>query len=101
MDIIAKANEQRRPSHPGALLEEVVEATGLPRTEIAARLGISRQHLYDLIDQKKPVSAMVAARLGRFFGNGGGLWLRMQAAHDLWNAERDKDVRKVKTLAQH
>ena len=51
-------------------------------------------------EQKKPVSPMVAARLGRLFGNGGGLWLRMQAAHDLWNAERDKEVRKIKTLAQ-
>jgi addiction module HigA family antidote len=98
MEIIAKANARRRPTHPGALLEEAVAATGLPRTEVAVRLGISRQYLYDLIDQKKPVSATVAARLGRFFGNGGGIWLRMQAAHDLWDAEQDKDVRKVKLL---
>jgi antitoxin HigA-1 len=98
METLAKSNARRRPTHPGALLEEAVAATGLPRTEVALRLGISRQHLYDLIDQKKPVSATVAARLGRFFGNGGGIWLRMQAAYDLWDAEQDKDVRKVKLL---
>ena len=98
MEIMAKASNRRRPSHPGALLEEAVEASGLARTEVASRLGISRQHLYDLIEQKKPVSATVAARLGRFFGNGGGIWLRMQAAHDLWVAERDTEVQKVKSL---
>lgn len=89
----------RPPTHPGALLREAVEATGLTRTEVAARLGVSRQHLYDVMDQRKPVSPTMAARLGRFFGNGGELWLRMQMAHDLWRAERDVDVLKVRTHA--
>jgi addiction module HigA family antidote len=30
----------------------------------------------------------MALRLGRFCGNGAGLWLRMQQAYDLWHAER-------------
>ena len=28
-------------------------------------------------------------RIGKFVGNGPGLWLRMQQTHDLWLAERD------------
>jgi len=28
-------------------------------------------------------------KLGRFCGNGPGLWLRMQQACDLWRAERE------------
>ena len=27
--------------------------------------------------------------MGKLFGNGAGLWVRMQAAHDLWHAERE------------
>ena len=34
------------------------------------------------------VSPETAVRLGKFCGNGGGLWLRMQANYDLWHAER-------------
>ena len=30
----------------------------------------------------------MALRMGKFAGNGPGLWLRMQQAHDLWQAER-------------
>jgi plasmid maintenance system antidote protein VapI len=30
----------------------------------------------------------MAIRLGKFCGNGPGLWLRMQEAFDLWHAER-------------
>jgi plasmid maintenance system antidote protein VapI len=29
----------------------------------------------------------MALRIGRFTGNGPGLWLRMQQAYDLWYAE--------------
>ena len=36
----------------------------------------------------KTISAEMAVRLGKFCGNGPGLWLRMQQAHDLWHAER-------------
>jgi antitoxin HigA-1 len=30
----------------------------------------------------------MAVRLGKWCGNGPGLWLRMQQAYDLWHAER-------------
>ena len=30
----------------------------------------------------------MAVPLGRFCGNGAGFWLHLQAAHDLWHAER-------------
>jgi plasmid maintenance system antidote protein VapI len=30
----------------------------------------------------------MALRIGKFCGNGGDVWLRMQAAYDLWHVER-------------
>jgi plasmid maintenance system antidote protein VapI len=33
-------------------------------------------------------SAEMDARLGKFCGNGPGLWLRLQQTHDLWHAAR-------------
>jgi addiction module HigA family antidote len=68
------------------------------QAEIAQLLGISRQHLYDILRERKPVSPAMAVRLGKLFGDGAGVWVRMQAAYDTWNAEREEDVSKIPTL---
>lgn len=88
----------RCPSHPGALLEDIIPATGRSKAEIARLLGISRQQLYDILAERKPVSPNVAARLGKLFGDGAAVWLRMQAAYDAWHAERDVDVSSIPTI---
>ena len=61
----AKRDPNRCPTHPGELLRDVIPATGKSKTEIAELLGISRQHLYDLLKERKPVSPAVAVRLGK------------------------------------
>jgi len=95
----AKRDTNRCPSHPGELLrEDVIPATGRTKTEIAALLGISRQHLHDILEERKPVSPAVAVRLGKLFGNGAGIWVRMQAAYDTWQAERKIDVSGIPTI---
>jgi len=94
----ARHSPDRCPSHPGALLTEIIPATGCSKTEIARLLGISRQHLYDIIRERKPVTPTVAVRLGKLFGDGPGVWLRMQAAYDTWHAEREVDTSNIPTL---
>ncbi len=49
VDYAAARNPSRCPTHPGALLNEVIPATGKSKAEIATLLGISRQHLYDIL----------------------------------------------------
>jgi antitoxin HigA-1 len=85
----AKRDPNRCPSHPGELLQEIIPATGKSKSEIAALLGISRQHLYDILAKRKPVSPAVAVRLGKLFGDGAEIWVRMQGAYDTWRAERE------------
>lgn len=88
----------RCPTHPGALLrEDILPAVGKPKTEIARLLGVSRETLYRLLREEQSVTAELAARLGKLFGNGPGLWLRMQAAHDEWRAQR-VDVSSIPTI---
>jgi addiction module HigA family antidote len=92
----AKRNPNRCPTHPGALLrEDILPAIKMTKTNLADALGISRQHLYDILNEKKPVSPEVAVRFGKAFGDGADVWLRMQAAYDAWHAARAVDVSKV------
>lgn len=92
-------NPDRCPTHPGELLrEDVIPATGKSKTEIARMLGISRQHLHDILAERKPVSAEVAVRLGKLFGNEPLVWVRMQGAYDAWHASRNVDVSAVPRL---
>ena len=95
----AKRARNLCPSHPGELLADVViPATGKSKAEIARMLGISRQTLYDILNQRQPVTPAVAVRLGKLFGDGAGIWIRMQAAYDTWHAEREVDVSRIRTL---
>lgn len=92
-------NPDRCPTHPGELLrEDVVPATGKSKAEIARLLGISRQHLHDLLAERKPVSPEVAVRLAKLFGNAPLVWIRMQGAYDAWHASRAVDVSAIPTL---
>jgi addiction module HigA family antidote len=100
MTYAAKRNANRAPTHPGEFLrEELLPGIAMSKTAFADNLGVSRQHLYDLLAERKPVSAEVAARLGAAFGDGAGVWLRMQAAYDAWHAERNTDLSRVKRVA--
>lgn len=98
-EITARRDRNRRPTHPGVLLEEtVLPALGLPKAEIARLLGISRQSLYGILSGAQPVTPTTAVKLGKLCGNGPMLWMNMQTAYDLWGAERDVDVSAIPTL---
>jgi len=79
----------RCPVHPGTVLRDrVLPSLRLTVKGAAAELRISRQTLHRILAGEVSITPHMAVRLGKFCGNGPGLWLRMQQAHDLWNAER-------------
>ena len=80
--------------------EDVLPALGLSISEAARQLRISRQTLHRILAGRSAVTPEMAVRLGRFCGNGPGLWLRMQEAYDLWNAER-RLVKELEKIPAH
>jgi addiction module HigA family antidote len=95
---IAKLPAFRR-SHPGAILrEDVLPGIDLPLVRVASHLGVSRQTLYDIINEKRGLTADIAARLGRAFGNSALFWLNLQSQHDAWLAERSKAVQRISRI---
>jgi antitoxin HigA-1 len=97
---VVRPDPNREPTHPGAILRlDVLPAIGEPVMTVAKKLGVTRQHLHKILAEKAPVTPEMAVRLGKFCGNGPGLWLRLQQAYDLWHAERalKKVVAKILT----
>lgn len=80
----------RPPTHPGAVLrEDVLPALGMTQTEFARRLGVSRLSVSQLLHERRALSPEMAARVAKLLHAAPEIWLRMQAARDLWEIERD------------
>lgn len=94
------------PPHPGETLrDDVLPALGLSVTDAAGQLGVTRVSLSRLLNGRAGVSPEMALRLERWLGadNGGraSVWLGMQAAYDLWQAQKASRavLNKIKPLA--
>ena len=82
-----------KPPHPGSTLRhDVLPALALTVTAAANQLGVTRAALSRVLHGHAGISPEMALRLERWLGadHGGraSVWLSMQAAHDLWAAER-------------
>ena len=78
------------PIHPGELLrEEMLPALARPKTEIAKLLGVSRQTLYDILDEKQPVTPDHGAAAREAVRKRSRPWLDLQKRYDLHHAEQE------------
>ena len=74
----------KNPVHPGAILrEDCLAPLGLSVTEGARRLGVGRQALSALVNERAAVSIEMAYRLSKAFGSTPETWLGLQMAFDL------------------
>jgi len=80
----------QNPPHPGGVVRrQCLEPLGLSVTAAAKGLGVTRQALSDLVNEKAGVSVEMAIRLSKAFGSSPEMWLNLQLAYDLWKA-RDR-----------
>ena len=82
------------PPHPGGIVKrQCLEPLGLTVTQAAKGLGVTRQTLSELIDERAGISVEMAIRLSKAFGSTPETWLGMQMAYDLWQAkDRAKEI---------
>ncbi len=84
-------NMKRRipPTHPGEMIrEDFMPDYKLSTASLATALGVSRQTINELLRERRAVTAVMALRLSRLFGNSPDFWLNVQHARDLWESER-------------
>src|SRR4030081_1941311 len=94
---------KRRPTHPGEILrEETLPAAGLTPSEFAARLGVSRRIVSEVIHERRSVNPDLAHRLARVFDTTPEFWLRLQEAVDIWDTLQvnQKEYDRLKPLRE-
>ena len=71
------------PAHPGFVVKGELEELGVSVAAAARALGVTRQHLHNIMAGKSAVGAEMALRLEKGIGSTADTWLRMQANYDL------------------
>jgi antitoxin HigA-1 len=90
----------KNPPHPGRIIrQECIEPLGLTITDAAARLGVTRQALNNLINGKAGISPEMSIRLSKAFGSKPDVWLGLQMQYDLAEAEKHAGKIKVRRTA--
>ncbi|WII96002.1 HigA family addiction module antitoxin [Moraxella haemolytica] len=83
--------KMHNPPHPGLLLKEYIATMTV--TEMASRLGVTRANLSRILNGKQGISADMALRISHLLPNTTpSLWLNMQQAYDLWQAEHNAKI---------
>ncbi len=89
----------KNPVHPGRIVrQDCLDALGLTVTAGAEALGITRQALNNVVNEKAGISPEMAVRLAKAFGSTAETWLGMQATFDLALVRRRDMAREVKRV---
>jgi addiction module HigA family antidote len=96
------AMPMKNPPHPGEMVrEECLAPLGLTVTDAARVLGVTRQTLNNLVNERSGISSEMAIRLEKAFGTSADLWVRLQTAYDLAQARRREHEIKVSRYRAH
>ena len=80
----------RKPSHPGALIRNVIlPETGLTISELAKRCGLARNTMSKVVNERGDVTEDIAIRLSRVLGSSPRFWKGMQTNLNLWQLEQE------------
>lgn len=91
--------EMYNPCHPGEILrEETLKYLNITVTEFAKKLGVSRQAVSEIINEKRGISPTMALRLAKALGTSPDIWLRLQLTYDLWQAKQSVNLDKVELI---
>ncbi len=73
----------RTPIHPGEVLNDELEESGLSGKQLADLIETPPNRLYQILAGKRSVTADTALRLGRYFGTSAAFWMNLQTAYEL------------------
>ncbi len=93
------------PVHPGEYLRELLDELGLSQYRLAQEIGVAPMRISHVVRGQRPVTAELALRLGRYFGQSPRFWMNLQTRYDIDVTEQDlgqqvvREVRPFKAVA--
>ena len=70
--------------YPGEILrEEFLVPLGVSANSLAFALGIPSTRIFEIVHERRGISADTAARLARYFGTSAQMWLNLQNRYEL------------------
>ncbi len=93
------------PVHPGEYLRELLEELGLSQYRLAQEIAVAPMRISHVVRGQRPVTAELALRLGRYFGQSPRFWLNLQNRYDIDVTEQTvgqqvaQEVRPFKAVA--
>ncbi len=94
----AKKYQMKKPPHPGLGVKvDCLEPYGLSITKGAKILGVTRQTLSLLVNEKTSLSWDMAIRLSKAFGSTPEGWMELQFQYD--SAQANERAKKIKVTA--
>jgi len=73
----------RTPIHPGEILGDELKETGLSAKRLADLIQVPPNRLYQILAEKRSMTADTALRLSRYFGTSADFWMNLQTAYEL------------------
>jgi antitoxin HigA-1 len=87
------------PPHVGEILkEEFLEPYNLSISKFAKLIGVDRAYMSKIVNGSAGVSPAMALRLSKAFGVSVDLWLNLQKAYDLFDAQQKTDLSNVQII---
>lgn len=86
---------RRPPTHPGALLADMLRELDVSAAEVARRIGVSKAQLSHVQTGLRPMPHTMCVKLAALLGTSAEFWASLQMRYDLWHALHDKATRKA------
>ena len=94
--------EHIKPVHPGTYLKELLDELSVSQYRLSKDISVPAMRINYVVNGKRPVTAELALRLGRYFGQNPRYWLNLQSRYDMDIAEdtlSDQVAQQVQPLA--
>lgn len=87
------------PPHPGEFIEETyIKPLNISLREASKKLDVSPSTFSRLIKGDSDISPVMALKLSKAFGRSPESWMQMQAEHELWEARKRVNLKRVSVI---